>query len=54
LQLRKEKNKGNKSKGTIPNSEALVAAKARYEKALKVIKAAKLAVTMEGAKPFKL
>jgi hypothetical protein len=39
----KKKNKGNKLQGTIPNSEALVAAKATYEEALKAIDAAKLA-----------
>ncbi len=41
----KKKNKG-KSEGTIPDSEALVAAKVNYEKALKAIEAAKLAITM--------
>jgi hypothetical protein len=34
--------------------EALVAAKAAYEKALKAIETAKLAVTMAGAKLFEL
>jgi hypothetical protein len=50
----KKKNKGNKSEGTIPDSGALIAAKATYEKALKAIEAAKLIITMEGVKPFEL
>ena len=50
----KKKNKGNKPEGTIPDSEALVAAKASYENALKAIEAAKLAITTDGAKPFEL
>ena len=49
----KKKNKGNKPKGskmevTNPNSEALEAAKAAYEKALKAIETAKLAITTAG------
>ena len=47
-------NKGNKLEGTIPDLEALVAAKASYEKALRAIEAAKLTITTEGAKPFEL
>ena len=45
---------GNKLEGTNPASEALVAANAAYEMALDAIEAAKLAITVEGAKPFKL
>jgi hypothetical protein len=40
--------------GTNPDLEALVAAKATYQKASKAIEAAKLAITTEGAKPFEL
>ena len=55
----KRKNKGNKPEGsrsevTNPESEALAAAKAAYEKALKAIQEAKLAVTTAGAKLFEL
>jgi hypothetical protein len=55
----KKKNKGNKpegskSEGTNPNLEALVAAKATYERALKATEAAKLAVTTAGAMLFEL
>jgi hypothetical protein len=49
-----KRKKGNKLEGPILDSEALVATKASYEKALKAIKATKLAVTTEGAKPFEL
>jgi hypothetical protein len=47
-------NKGNKLEGTIPDLEALVAAKASYEKALRAIEAAKVAITIKGEKLFKL
>jgi hypothetical protein len=55
----KKKNKGNKPEGsrsevTNPDLEALAAAKAAYEKALKAIQEAKLAVTTAGAKLFEL
>jgi hypothetical protein len=55
----RRKNKGNKPEGsrsevTNPDSEALAAAKAAYEKALKAIQEAKLAVTTAGAKLFEL
>ncbi len=62
-QLQEKKNKGNKPVGkpkgnvsevTKPDSEALVSAKAAYEKALKAIETAKLAVTMAEVKPFEL
>ena len=56
---RKNKNKGNKPEGsrsevTNPDLGALAAAKAAYEKALKAIQEAKLAVTMAGVKLFEL
>ncbi len=64
MQLREKKeNKGNKPEGkpegsksevTSPDSEALTAAKALYEKALKAVETAKLAVTTAGAKLFEL
>jgi hypothetical protein len=59
LQLREKKNKGNnpednKSEVTNPDSEALVATKAAYEKALKAIETSKLTITMAGAKLFEL
>jgi hypothetical protein len=59
LQVQEKKNKGNKPKGsrsevTNPDSEALSAAKAAYEKALKAIQEAKLAITTAGAKLFEL
>ena len=44
----KRKNKGNKSEGTIPDSEAPVASKAHYEKDLNPVEAAKLAANTEG------
>ena len=55
----KKKNKGNKPEGsksevTNPDSEALAAAKAVYENALKAVQEAKLAVTTAGAKLFEL
>jgi hypothetical protein len=59
----RKKNKGNKPEGkpegsksevTSPDSEALTAAKAFYEKALKAVETAKLAVTTAGAKLFEL
>ena len=55
----KKRNKGNKPKGsrsevTNPDSEALAAAKAACEKALKAIETSKLAVTTAGAKLFEL
>jgi hypothetical protein len=59
----KKKNKGNKPEGkpegsrsevTNPDLEALAAAKAAYEKALKAKQEAKLAVTTAGAKLFEL
>ena len=59
MQVQEKKNKGNKPKGsrsevTNPDSEALSAAKAAYEKALKAIQEAKLAITTAGAKLFEL
>ncbi len=45
---------GNKSEVTNPDSEALAAVKAAYEKALKAVQEAKLAVTTAGAKLFEL
>ena len=63
----KKKNKGNKPEGksegkpkgnnlevTNPDSEALVATKADYEKALKAIEMAKLTITTAGAKLIEL
>ena len=54
----KKKNKGAKGEGTNPESEAvptaLAHAKANIEKAKKAVQAAKLSVTTEGAKAFKL
>ena len=52
----KKKNKGSKSEGTIPNSEALTATKASHKnkKAAKAFEAVKLAITIEGAKAFEL
>jgi hypothetical protein len=63
LQLQEKKNKGNKPEGkskgnklevTNPDSQTLGAAKAAYEKALKAIETAKLAITTAGAKLFEL
>jgi hypothetical protein len=48
------KPEGNKLEVTNPDSEALGATKATYEKALKAIEAAKLAVTPAEAKLFEL
>jgi hypothetical protein len=48
------KAEGNKSEVTNPDSEALKAAKAAYETALKAVETAKLAVTTAGAKLFEL
>ncbi len=39
---------------TNPNSEALAAVKAAYEKALKAIETAKLAASTAGTKPFEI
>ena len=50
----RKKNKGNKLEGAIPNSKALVATKANYEKAVNAVEAVKLDVNTEGAKPFEL
>ena len=50
----KKNTKGNKSEGTIPNSDALTSTKVNHEKAIMAIAAAKLAITTEGAKLFKL
>jgi hypothetical protein len=52
--IKGNKPEGNRSKVTNPDSEALAAAKAAYEKALKAIEKAKLAVIMAGAKIFEL
>eukprot|EP00804_Cyclotella_cryptica_P028158 CCRYP_011021-RA/>CCRYP_011021-RA protein AED:0.58 eAED:1.00 QI:0/-1/0/1/-1/1/1/0/134 len=53
-----KKKKGNKgdAPGATPEAvlPALAEAKALYDKALKALEAAKLAVTMAGAKPFEL
>ena len=48
----KKKNKGNKSEGTIPDSNILASAKAKYKKTTKAVEAVTLAVTMEGANAF--
>eukprot|EP00804_Cyclotella_cryptica_P013533 CCRYP_017230-RA/>CCRYP_017230-RA protein AED:0.33 eAED:0.70 QI:0/0/0/0.66/1/1/3/0/339 len=59
-QLRNAKKKKKGGKGDAPGTTteavppALAEAKALYDKALKALEAAKLAVTMAGAKPFKL
>jgi hypothetical protein len=50
----KEKVKVNKGEAILANSESLALAKSDYKKATQAVAAAKLAVTMEGAKAFKL
>jgi hypothetical protein len=42
--------KGNKGESTPTNSDSLETAKLAYEKAAQAVDAAKLAITMEGAK----
>lgn len=47
----KRKSKGNKSESTNPDSDMLTSTKVNHKKAVKAVKAAKLAITiMEGAK----
>ena len=50
----KKKAKGNKGEATPGDSESLALAKAVYEKAMQAVASAKLTVTTEGAKAFKL
>jgi len=52
--LERKKAKGNKGESAPTPSESLVTAKSAYEKAAQALDAAKLAITMEGAKAFKL
>ena len=49
-----KKNNGNKSEGTIPDSEDLVVTKANNKKVIRAYEAAKLTVTMEVAKLFEV
>jgi hypothetical protein len=51
---KKKKAKGNKGEAVPTNPEPLALAKAEYEKAAQTLSAAKLTVTMEGAKAFEL
>jgi hypothetical protein len=50
----RKKTKGNKGHSAPATSECLVAAKSAYEKSAQDVDAAKLVITMEGAKAFKL
>ena len=51
---RRKKAKGNKGESTSADSNSLEAAKLAYEKVAQAVYAAKLAVTMEETKAFKL
>ena len=51
---KKKKKKGNPGEATQAESESLVLAKAEYKQAAQAVTAAKLAISMEGAKAFEL
>ena len=50
----RKKAKGNKGEAVPADSKSLTLAKAEYNKAPQAVAAAKLAITMEGAKAFEL
>ena len=50
----KKKKKGNPGEATQAESKSLILAKVEYKKAAQAVTAAKLAISMEGAKAFEL